>query len=56
LTSWTPSAEEIEALIDQRNAARKNRDFDRADAIRDELLARGVELEDTREGTRWKIH
>jgi len=51
-----PTAEEIEALIAERNAARKDRDFARADAIRDELLARGVELEDTREGTRWKIH
>ncbi len=44
----------IDALIDERNAARKNRDFARADAIRDELAAQGIELEDTREGTRWK--
>ncbi|HEX7034660.1 MAG TPA: cysteine--tRNA ligase [Pseudomonadales bacterium] len=48
-------AAEIEALIEERNQARRNRDFARADAIRDELAARGIELEDTREGTRWKV-
>jgi cysteinyl-tRNA synthetase len=51
----TMAATEIEALIEQRNAARRERDFARADAIRDELAARGIELEDTREGTRWKV-
>ena len=44
----------IESLIVERNQARKNRDFDRADAIRDQLAAADVELEDTREGTRWR--
>ena len=44
----------IEALIDERNAARAARNFARADEIRDTLLADGIELEDTREGTRWK--
>ena len=45
---------EIEDLIDQRQAARKARDFARADEIRDELLAKGIVLEDTREGVKWK--
>ncbi|MEZ5559070.1 MAG: cysteine--tRNA ligase [Pseudomonadales bacterium] len=45
---------EIERLIRARNQARRDRDFKRADEIRDELAARGIELEDTREGTRWK--
>ena len=46
--------EEIEAMIAERQAARKARDFARADAIRDELLAKGIILEDTREGVKWK--
>lgn len=45
---------EIEALIEERQAARKAKDFARADAIRDELLAKGIILEDTREGVKWK--
>jgi cysteinyl-tRNA synthetase len=45
----------IDDLIAQRNHARDTRDFARADAIRDELTAMGVELEDTRDGTRWKV-
>lgn len=46
-------AEAIEALIEQRNQARKDRDFAEADRIRDELLAQGVVLKDSREGTSW---
>ena len=45
---------DIEAMIEERQQARKNRDFARADAIRDELLAKGIVLEDTREGVKWK--
>ncbi|NKI35902.1 cysteine--tRNA ligase [Wenzhouxiangella sp. XN79A] len=48
-------AEEIEALIEQRNAARKARDFAAADRIRDALAERGIELEDGPEGTRWQV-
>ena len=48
------SSDEIEALIEQRNAARSTKDFSRADEIRDQLAAAGIELEDLREGTRWR--
>lgn len=47
-------SEEIEALIAERQAARKSKNFARADEIRDELLSRGIILEDTREGVKWK--
>ena len=45
---------DIEAMIEERQQARKNRDFARADEIRDELLEKGIVLEDTREGVKWK--
>jgi cysteinyl-tRNA synthetase len=45
---------ELEALLEQRNAARKSRDFKRADAIRDELKAAGWAIEDTSKGARLK--
>ena len=45
---------EVEALIAQRQEARKNKDFSLADEIRDALLAKGIILEDTREGVKWK--
>ena len=41
-------------MIEERQAARKARDFKRADEIRDELLTQGIILEDTREGVKWK--
>lgn len=47
-------AEDIEALIAERQAARKEKNFKRADEIRDELLEKGIVLEDTREGVKWK--
>ena len=46
--------EEIENLIQERQDARKARNFNRADEIRNELLEKGIVLEDTREGVRWK--
>ncbi len=46
--------EEIEKLIEDRNNARKNRDFALADKIRDDLKARGIVLEDTRQGVKWR--
>lgn len=45
----------IKEKIDQRSAAKKRKDFAMADRIREELLKEGVALEDTREGTKWKM-
>ena len=47
--------EEILALIEKRNEAKKNKDYDLADSIRNELLDKGIELIDTREGTTYKV-
>ena len=52
--SDAPTADAIEALIAQRKAARADGDYAGADRIRDELLTAGIELEDSREGTRWR--
>ena len=52
--SGAADADWIEALIVERNEARTNRDFARADAIRDELAAKGIVLEDGAHGTSWK--
>lgn len=46
--------EQINALVDERNAAKANRDFARADAIREQLTAQGIVLEDTPQGVRWR--
>jgi cysteinyl-tRNA synthetase len=48
------AAADIESMIEQRKAARANGDYAGADRIRDELLNAGIELEDSREGTRWR--
>ena len=47
-------AEEIDRLIEERRAARRRRDFPESDRIRQALADRGVLLEDTPSGTRWK--
>jgi cysteinyl-tRNA synthetase len=46
---------EVERLIAERETARSGRDFTRADRLRDELRQRGVALEDTPEGVRWRV-
>ena len=46
---------EIQELIEERKEAKKNKDFQKADQIRDDLLARGIKLIDTREGTTYEI-
>jgi cysteinyl-tRNA synthetase len=45
---------EIQELINQRQEARHRRDFDRGDESRDQLAERGIILEDTKDGVRWK--
>ncbi|MCA1574006.1 MAG: cysteine--tRNA ligase [Acidobacteria bacterium] len=45
---------EIQSLIDERQEARRRRDFGRADELRDEMIERGIVLEDTKDGVRWK--
>ena len=46
--------EEIEQLIAQRTEAKKNKNFQLADEIRQQLLDKGIVLEDTRQGVKWK--
>ncbi|WGL17318.1 cysteine--tRNA ligase [Microbulbifer bruguierae] len=48
------SEDEIETLIAERHQSKKDKNFARADEIRDELKAKGVVLEDSREGTKWR--
>ena len=45
---------EIDAMVAARSAAKKAKDFAKSDSLRDELLAKGIILEDTKEGVRWK--
>ena len=49
-----PSDAEIEALIEERNQAKKSKNFKRSDEIRNLLLEKGILLEDTKDGVRWK--
>ena len=46
--------EKVEALIEERTNARKEKNYKRADEIRDELKAMGIVLEDTQSGVKWK--
>ena len=46
--------EDILRLIEERARARKDKDFARSDEIRDELFEKGIVLEDTRDGVKWK--
>jgi cysteinyl-tRNA synthetase len=48
-------AERVEALLEERRSARAAKDFKRADAIREELTAMGVAIEDGAQGTRWSV-
>ncbi len=51
----TDAASTIEALLANREEARRTRDFARADAIRSGLLEAGIEIEDTPDGPRWSV-
>jgi len=51
----TLSNEVIESMIDERNQAREDKDFELSDKIRDSLLEKGIVLEDTDKGTTWKV-
>ena len=55
LQTMAISAEAIDALVTERAAARKNKDWKRADEIRDQLEQAGILLEDKGDGTRWKV-
>jgi len=54
LPSAGPADTEVEALIEERNQAKKARNFKRSDEIRNELFEKGIVLEDTKDGVRWK--
>ncbi|MEE4113166.1 MAG: cysteine--tRNA ligase, partial [Desulfobacteraceae bacterium] len=55
LQAMAISAEAIDALVAERAAARKNKDWKRADDIRDQLEQAGIHLEDKGDGTQWKV-
>ncbi|MEO0851572.1 MAG: cysteine--tRNA ligase, partial [Pseudomonadota bacterium] len=53
-SAGAPTDDEIEALIAERQAAKKAKDYGKADGIRDDLKASGVIIEDSPQGTRWR--
>jgi cysteinyl-tRNA synthetase len=53
-TSASLTDDQVSALVEKHSAARKARDFKTSDAVRDELLAQGIILENTKDGVRWK--
>jgi len=55
LASIDISEEEINRLIEKRNAARKKKDWATSDAVRDQLLAHNIELHDGPDGTSWEV-
>lgn len=55
LDSLEISEEEIEELIEERNLAKKNKDYEKADALRDKLQEMGISIKDTREGTKREL-
>ncbi|HSS06311.1 MAG TPA: cysteine--tRNA ligase [Rhodanobacteraceae bacterium] len=54
-TNAAPDPKEIDDLVEQRNAARKAKNFAEADRIRDLLASKGIAIEDGAQGTRWKV-
>ncbi|MBV9669730.1 MAG: cysteine--tRNA ligase, partial [Acidobacteriales bacterium] len=54
LISSAISDAEVDRLLEERAQAKRGRDFTRADGIRQELAERGILVEDSKEGTRWK--
>ena len=54
LATLSLSDTDIDALVAERTQAKKTRNFARADAIRNELLAKGILIEDSKDGVRWK--
>jgi cysteinyl-tRNA synthetase len=54
LATLSLSDADIDALVAERTQAKKTRNFARADAIRNDLLAKGILIEDSKEGVRWK--
>ena len=46
--------DDLKKMIDERETARKNKDYAKADKIRDELKKKGIVLDDTKDGVRWK--
>ena len=54
LASYALSDAEIDTMVAERNAARAARNFARADALRQELAAKGILIEDSKDGVRWR--